>query len=100
MIAEEGDVDYFVIDLPEAAKKANAFGQYVHSVKIKLAKHPANLQLQVFDAQGVSLGVSNKTGQGGAEVYAGQWQQGRYWVAVSSVRGYVCTPYRLELQIQ
>lgn len=102
IIAREGDVDYFVLDLSEAPLAPDSAGQWLHHVTIELENHPLNLQLMIYDQDGIALtgpqGV-NKAGPGGQERFVADWPQGRYFIAVSATSGSLCEPYSLKVSL-
>lgn len=102
IIAREGDVDYFMIDLSEAPKAPDSAGQWLHHVTIELENHPLNLQLMIYDQDGIALtgpeGV-NKAGPGGRERFVADWPQGRYFIAVAATSGSLCEPYSLKVNL-
>lgn len=102
IIAREGDVDYFMLDLSEAPKAPDSAGQWLHHVTIELENHPLNLQLMIYDQDGIALtgpeGV-NKAGPGGRERFVADWPQGRYFIAVAATSGSLCEPYSLKVNL-
>ena len=102
MISREADVDFFVVDLPEAPLKPDAQGLWQHRVEVSLQAHPLNLKLTIYDEDGVALTSPeglNASGAGGAERFTGDWPAGRYFVAVSATQGALCEPYTLAVSL-